>query len=58
MSSPPVTIEADAPIEDAARSMAERKIGCLPVVDDAGGFVGLITETDVLRHFAGLPPSA
>jgi len=26
-------------------------------VDEAGSFVGLVTETDLLRHFAGLPPS-
>jgi CBS-domain-containing membrane protein len=35
--------------------MHDRKIGCLPVVDDAGGLVGVITETDldppaVTRH--------
>ena len=35
--------------------MAERKIGCLPVVD-GDDLVGLITETDVLRYFAGIPP--
>ena len=29
--------------------MHDRKIGCLPVVDDAGMLVGLITETDLLR---------
>ena len=45
-------------VEVAARSMAERKIGCLPVIEDEGEFVGLITETDVLRYFAGLPPGA
>ena len=34
--------------------MAEKKIGCLPVVDVDQAFVGLVTETDLLRHFAGL----
>ena len=58
MSSPAVTIDADELVEVAARSMAERKIGCLPVIEDEGDFVGLITETDVLRYFAGLPPGA
>ena len=57
MSAPPVTIEADAGIDEAAREMATRKIGCLPVID-AGQFVGIITETDLLRHFAGITKSA
>jgi CBS domain-containing protein len=56
MSSPPITIGEDAPLEEAARLMAERKIGCLPVTDGEQRFIGLVTETDLLRHFAGLPP--
>lgn len=36
----------------AAKRMIEAKIGCLPVVDKDGDLVGLITETDVMRHFA------
>lgn len=56
MSAPPVTIEADAGIDEAAHEMATRKIGCLPVID-AGQFVGIITETDLLRHFAGITKS-
>lgn len=55
MSTPPIVIDPDAAIEEAARVMATRKIGCLPVVvgDD---LIGLITQTDVLRYFAGDPP--
>ncbi len=53
MSTPPVTIGLEAAVEDAARAMAERKIGCLPVVD-GDELVGIVTETDVLRYFAGL----
>ena len=58
MSSPAITIGDDAPVEEAARVMAECKIGCLPVLDDEKRFVGLVTETDLLRYFAGLPPSS
>ena len=53
MSAPPVSIESDATVQQAARLMAGRKIGCLPVVD-AGELVGIVTETDVLEYFAGL----
>ena len=55
MSTPPVVIGPDASVEAAARVMAERKIGCLPVVS-GDDLLGLITETDVLRYFAGLDP--
>ena len=44
------TISSDAPIEEAALIMREKKIGCLPVV--AGGkLVGILTETDILDAF-------
>lgn len=56
MSEPPIVIGEGAAVEEAARVMAEEKIGCLPIIDPRGKLVGLVTETDVLRHFAGLPP--
>jgi CBS domain-containing protein len=55
MSAPPIVIEADQTVEEAAHVMAENKIGCLPVVD-LDELVGMLTETDVLRYFAGMPP--
>ncbi len=51
MSSPPITIGDDSPVEEAARVMAERKIGCLPVLED-GKLIGWVTEAAVLRYFA------
>jgi len=55
MSSPAITVGPDEPVAVAARILAENKIGCLPVVDANGKLVGLVTETDVLRCFAGIP---
>ena len=52
MSAPPIVISPDAEIEDAARLLAEQRIGCLPVIEE-GKLVGLVTETDVLRCIAG-----
>ena len=52
MSSPPVVIDEKASITDAARIMAEHKIGCLPAVDERGLLVGIVTETDLLLYFA------
>jgi CBS domain-containing protein len=54
MSAPVVFVGPDVTIRVAARIMAERKIGCLPVVED-GEVTGIVTETDLLRYFAGLP---
>lgn len=42
------TIHEDTPIEEAARIMADNKIGGLPVVRD-DKVVGLITETDLFK---------
>jgi acetoin utilization protein AcuB len=53
MSTPPIVIEADATAERAALVMAERKIGCLPVMQGES-LVGILTETDLLRYFAGV----
>jgi CBS domain-containing protein len=51
MSTPPVWVAPETPIQEVAGLMAERKIGCLPVVAN-GELLGIVTETDVLRHFA------
>ena len=48
MTKPAITITADAAVSDAARLMIEKKIGCLPVVENER-LIGLITETDILR---------
>ena len=56
MAAPPITIGPDASIQLAARLMADHRIGCLPVVDDAEELVGLVTETDVLHWVAGVSP--
>jgi len=48
-----VSIDQQATIEDAARLMSDRRIGCLPVLED-GIVVGIITETDLLTHLTTL----
>ena len=47
------TVEIDTPIEEAARIMADNKIGGLPVMR-AGIVVGIITETDLFKVFLEL----
>lgn len=43
-----ITVDKDTPIEEAARIMADKKIGGLPVVT-GDKVVGMITETDLFR---------
>jgi CBS domain-containing protein len=52
MSAPPIVIGPSASVKRAARTMADNKIGCLPVVDQGGRLVGLVTETDLLLYIA------
>jgi len=40
-----VTTTPDTPLVEAARLMAQRKLGCLPVLED-GRLVGILTEGD------------
>ena len=44
-----VTVAPESSIKDAAHLMADKKIGCVPVVSD-GAIVGLVTTTDILRY--------
>jgi acetoin utilization protein AcuB len=48
-----VTVTEDVFLEDAARIMADNKIGSLPVVRH-GNLVGIITETDLFKVFVEL----
>lgn len=52
MTSPVITVTPDVKVNEAAEIMAERKIGCLPVVEERDKLVGLVTETDILNYFA------
>ena len=56
MNTEPVTIAPDASLQSAARLMAERKIGCLPVLE-AGRVVGILTEGDFVLLAAGQKPA-
>lgn len=44
-----LTIKADSPILDAAETMLDYKVSGLPVVDDKGQVIGMITESDIFK---------
>lgn len=48
-----ITITEDTPLEEAARLMADGKVGCMPVMHD-DELVGIITETDLFKVFLEL----
>jgi len=48
-----VSVSKETPIEEAARIMADQKIGGMPVVD-RDKVVGMITETDLFKVFLEL----
>ena len=48
-----VTVSPDADLVDVARTMLERKIGGLPVLEQ-GRLVGIITESDIFKCFVEL----
>lgn len=51
MSSPAVTVHADATAAEAARIMARRRVKRLPVVDSGGVLRGIISRGDLLKVF-------
>ena len=44
----PITVAVDATIEDAEELMRRHHVTGLPVVDDAGRLIGVISQTDIL----------
>ncbi len=51
MSDPPITIAPHASVQEAARLMMEKKIGCLLVLEGSK-LVGIVTESDMLKLVA------
>lgn len=44
------TVDPDSPLAEAAQTLFENKIGCLPVVE-GNRLVGILTESDFVRRF-------
>lgn len=45
-----VSVSTDHSVRHAARIMLDHRISGLPVIDDAGRVVGIITEGDLMRR--------
>ena len=53
MTAGPVTVHERLPLPQVAEVMSSRRLKRLPVVDDSGAMVGLVSRLDVLRTAAG-----
>lgn len=53
MTTDPITVGPDEPAEHAGRLISEKKHNRLPVVDDEGRLVGVVTRVDVLAALTG-----
>jgi predicted transcriptional regulator len=56
MSRDPIAVKPQTPIKEAIKILADQCISGLPVVDDAGKLVGVISETDLLWQETGVEP--
>jgi CBS domain-containing protein len=51
MTAPPVTVHAEETIAEAARTMVQRHVERLPVLDEEDRLVGIVTRRDLLQVF-------
>jgi len=55
MTQPVVVVGAETSLAEVARIMMDRRIGCVPVVDEHGKLRGIVTETDFAAKERGIP---
>lgn len=55
MTRAPLTVGPDAEVAQAARIMLDHRINGLPVVDDDGRLVGIITQSDLVSQQKRMP---
>ena len=58
MSHDPIVVTPETPIQEAIQIIAERRISGLPVVNDQGKLVGMLSETDLMWRETGATPPA
>jgi CBS domain-containing protein len=50
MVSPVITVKPHSSVQEVAKTLVDRRISAVPVVDDAGKLVGIISEGDLMHR--------
>ena len=50
----PVSIHRNATLPDAAGLLTEKNVSAVPVLDDEGRPIGVLSRTDVVRYYQGM----
>ncbi|MBW3661104.1 MAG: CBS domain-containing protein [Gemmatimonadetes bacterium] len=50
MTEDPVTVSADADVDEAIRTLTEKRLRRVMVTDEHGGIVGVVAQADLARH--------
>lgn len=52
----PTTVTPQTPLQEAIQLLANQRISGLPVVDDSGKLIGVLSETDLMWQETGVEP--
>lgn len=58
MTRDPIVVSPQTPLKEAIQILVERRISGLPVVDNTGKLVGVLSETDLMWQETGVSPPA
>lgn len=56
MTANPITVKPETALTEAIKIMANKRISGLPVINDAGKLVGVISESDLMWQETGVNP--
>jgi len=55
MTQPVVTVRRETSLADVAKTMVDRRLGCVLVVNEEGKLCGIVTQTDFAAKERGVP---
>ena len=57
MNKEPLVLQSSVSIEDAAKTFAEHhKVNPIPIVDEGGRLIGILSRSDIIKFYAGVSP--